>query len=263
MVQFSEKIKSIPGEFVLDQNLASGGISQVFLCTYNQMQAVIRIDCPTASMLSIDRGSEVKILNSLKNLELAPKVLYQDEPAGILIWEFIPGIKPLFNSGNKDYCLKSLGRELSLIHNTSIPDDCSDIFTHSLDLYGSLLQKTSDKSLFTKALSLFKKLYFDGTPKVLSHNDLNPGNLLWENKFYFLDWEYAGLNHPCFDLASLVHHYKLDPSQIHELSIGYGGDKELFTMERLQHWIEFILHLDEIWIISVDVILEQLPDESD
>mgnify|MGYP000374100438 CR=1 FL=1 len=60
-----------------------------------------------------------KILNKVKNLELAPKVLYQDEPTGILIWEFIPGIKPLFNSGNKNYCLKSLGRELSLIHKTS------------------------------------------------------------------------------------------------------------------------------------------------
>ena len=263
MVQFSEKIKSIPSEFVLDHNLSSGAISQVFLCTFNNVRAVARIDYPAASKLSIDRDSEVKILNSVKNLELAPKVLYQDKPAGILIWEFIPGIKPLFNSGNKEYCLKSLGRKLSLVHNTSISDDCSDIFINSMELYGNLLQNTSDEPLYMNALNLFKKLYFDGTPKVLSHNDLHPGNLIWENKFYFLDWEYAGLNHPCFDLASLVHNYKLDPNQIHDLSIGYGGDQELFAMERLKDWIEFIIYLDEIWKISLDVILEQLPDESD
>ena len=263
MAQIFKKIKSIPGKFTLNKNLASGAISQVFLCTFNNIKAVIRIDCPCASMLSIDRASEVILLKSLQNLELAPKVLYQDEPAGILIWEFIPGIKPLFDSGNQDYCLKSLGRELSLVHNTSIPDHCSDIFIHSLDLYGHLLQNTSDDHLYSKALSLFKKLYFDGTPKVLSHNDLNPGNLLWGNKFYFLDWEYAGLNHPCFDLASLVHNYKLDPTQINDLSIGYGGDQKLFAAERLQHWIEFIIYLDEMWKISVNVILEQLPDESD
>jgi len=263
MIQFSEKIKSISGEFALDQNLASGDISQVFLCTYNNAKAVIRVDCPSASVLSIDRDSEVKILNNVKNLELAPKVLYQDESAGILIWEFIPGIKPLFNSGNKDYCLKSLGRELSLVHSTSIPDDCSDIFINSMELYRNLLQNTSYEPLYIKALNLFKKLYFDGTPKVLSHNDLNPGNLLWENKFYFLDWEYAGPNHPCFDLASLVHNYKLNPSQIRALSIGYGGDQELFAMERLKHWIEFIIYLDEIWKISVNAILEQLSGESD
>ena len=263
MALFSEKIKSIPGEFILDKNLASGAISQVFLCTLNNTKAVIRIDCPSASMLSIDRDNEVKILNNVKNLELAPKVLYQDESAGILIWKFIPGIKPSFNSDNKDHCLQSLGRELSLIHNTSIPDDCSDIFSNSMELYGHLLQDTVYEPLYIKASSLFKELYFDETPKVLSHNDLNQGNLLWKNKFYFLDWEYASLNHPCFDLASLVNTYKLDPFQIHDLSIGYGGDQELFAMERLKDWIEFIHYLDEIWKISVNVILEQLSDEPD
>ena len=263
MVIFSKKIKSIPGEFALDQNLASGAISQVFLCTFNNAKAVIRIDCPSASMLSIDRASEVMLLKSLQNFELAPKVLYQDESAGILIWEFIPGVKPSFKSNNKDHCLQSLGRELSLIHNTSIPDDCSDIFSNSMELYGHLLQDTVYEPLYKKASSLFKELYFDETPKVLSHNDLNQDNLLWKNKFYFLDWEYASLNHPCFDLASLANTYKLDPFQIHDLSIGYGGDQELFAMERLKDWIEFIHYLDEIWKISVNVILEQLSDEPD
>ena len=263
MVLFSEKIKSIPGEFTLDKNLASGAISQVFLCTFNHAKAVIRIDCPSASRLSIDRDKEVKILNKVKNLELAPKVLYQDEPTGILIWEFIPGIKPSFNSNNRDHCLQSLGRELSLIHKTSIPDDCSDIFSNSIELYGNLLQDTVYEPQYKKASSLLKEIYFDETPKVLSHNDLNQDNLLWKNKFYFLDWEYASLNHPCFDIASLVNTYKLDPSQINDLSIGYDGDRELFAMERLKDWIEFIHHLDEIWKISVNVILEQLPDEPD
>jgi thiamine kinase len=263
MIQISEKIKSIPGEFALDQTLSSGAISQVFLCTYNNAKAVVRIDCPGASMLSIDRNSEVKILNGIKNLQLAPKILYQDESTGILIWEFIPGNKPSFNSGNKDHCLQSLGREISLIHNTSIPNHCSDIFINSMDLYGNLLKNTSHERLYIKALSLFKELYFDGINKVLSHNDLNQGNLLWKNKFYFLDWEYASLNHPCFDVASLVNTFKLDPNQIYELSIGYGGDQELFKIERLNRWIEFIHYLNEIWKISVNVILEQLPDESD
>jgi len=177
--------------------------------------------------------------------------------------EFITGIKPSFNTNNKDHCLQSLGRELSLIHATSIPDDCSDIFSNSIGLYGKLLQDTMHEALYKKASSLFKALYFDETPKVLSHNDLNQDNLLWKNKFYFLDWEYASINHPCFDLASLVNTYKLDPSQIHDLSIGYGGDQELFAMHRLKDWIEFIHYLDEIWKISVDVISEQLPSEPD
>jgi hypothetical protein len=263
MAQIFEKIKSIPGEFALNQNLASGAISQVFLCTFNNIKAVIRLDCPCASMLSIDRASEVLLLQSLQNLELAPKVLYQDESAGILIWEFIPGEKPSFNSGNKDNCLRSLGRELCLIHATPIPDSCSDIFHNSMNLYGKLLETNPHKPLYNKALSLFKELYFDGTSLVLSHNDLTQGNLLWNKKFYFLDWEYASLNHPCFDLACLVHTFQLDRNQIHELSVGYGKGQELFETVRLNRWIEFIYCLNEVWKRSVNIILGQLPDESD
>jgi len=263
MVQLTEKIKSIPGELALEQSLASGAISQVFLCTFNNTKAVVRIDCPAASMLSIDRSSEVKILNGVKHLELAPEVLYQNKSTGILIWEFIPGEHPLFNSDRKDFCLQSLGRELSLIHKTSIPNHCSDVFSNAMDLYGNLLKKTSYEPMYKKALSLFKDLCFDDVNKVLSHNDLNTGNLLWNRKFYFLDWEYAGLNHPCFDIASLVNAYKLDPAQVHELSIGYGGDQELFAIKRLNNWIAFIHYLNEIWEISVNVILEELPIESD
>jgi thiamine kinase-like enzyme len=159
--------------------------------------------------------------------------------------------------------LQSLGRELSLIHNTPIPSNCSDVFSNAMDLYGNLLKKNSYELMYKKAVSLFKDLCCDGRKKVLSHNDLNPGNLLWNKKFYFLDWEYAGLNHPCFDIASLVNAYKLDPAQVHELSIGYGGDQELFVIERLNDWIEFIHSLNEIWKISVNVILEELPAESD
>jgi thiamine kinase-like enzyme len=214
-------------------------------------------------MLSIDRSSEVKILNRVKHLELAPEVLYQNKSNGILIWEFIPGEHPLFNPDKKDYCLQSLGRELSLIHNTPIPSNCSDVFSNAMDLYGNLLKKTSYELMYKKGVSLFKDLCCDDRKKVLSHNDLNPGNLLWNKKFYFLDWEYAGLNHPCFDIASLVNAYKLDPAQVHELSIGYGGDQELFVIERLNDWIEFIHSLNEIWKISVNVILEELPAESD
>ena len=53
-------------------------------------------------------------------------------------------------------------------------------------------------------MTLYQELEEDGTQKVFSHNDLTSKKFLWNNQYYFLDWEYAGLNHPCFDIASLV-----------------------------------------------------------
>jgi aminoglycoside phosphotransferase (APT) family kinase protein len=45
-----------------------------------------------------------------------------------------------------------------------------------------------------------------GDPRrVVSHNDLNPGNVLWDGaRAWLVDWEVTGLGHPYFDLATLA-----------------------------------------------------------
>ena len=41
-------------------------------------------------------------------------------------------------------------------------------------------------------------------PLVPSHNDLTPRNILWESdRVWLVDFEYSGLNDPCFDLAAV------------------------------------------------------------
>lgn len=47
--------------------------------------------------------------------------------------------------------------------------------------------------------------------RVVSHNDVNPGNVLWDgSRAWLVDWEAAGLSHPYYDLAALVTFLNLD-----------------------------------------------------
>jgi len=47
--------------------------------------------------------------------------------------------------------------------------------------------------------------------RVVSHNDLNPGNVLWDGaRAWLVDWEVAGLAHPYYDLAAFVTFLALD-----------------------------------------------------
>jgi aminoglycoside phosphotransferase (APT) family kinase protein len=47
--------------------------------------------------------------------------------------------------------------------------------------------------------------------RVLSHNDANPGNILWDGaRAWLVDWEVAGLGHPYYDLAVLALFLRLD-----------------------------------------------------
>jgi thiamine kinase-like enzyme len=139
-----------------------------------------------------------------------------------------------------------------------IPQNSIDIFSNSISLYKGLLDSPSDRFLFNKALNLYTELVNDGLSQVFSHNDLHRSNLLWDDKYYFLDWEYASLNHPCFDIASLVRSFQLNQDQIDDLSMGYKYNSQIFDPNILNQWIKFIDNLDKIWEISVTKIQENL-----
>lgn len=254
MLELAERINTIPGEFTLQESLKSSPISQVFLCTYNNAKAVIRFDLPSASLLAIDRKNEFILLQSIQYLAIAPRILYQDAVQGLMIWEFVEGNQFALNSSNQESSLQSLGSTLRVIHGTSIPKQSKDIFAESLNLYKNLLENSSHKFLLQKTLSLYDELTADGINYVLSHNDLNKGNILWNQRCYFLDWEYAGFNHPCFDIASLTRTYRLNKNEFDELLIGYSGNKDLFNFHKINQWVVFSELLDEIWEKAVSLL---------
>ncbi len=253
-----KRIESIHGECILKNELSSSPISKVFLCIFNDTEAVIRFDLPPATKLALDRNHEINVLKAVAHLDLSPKILYSDQSEGILIWKHIPETEPIFSDQLSKYSLHDLGSRLHSIHSTPLPHNSKDIFSNSLSLYESLLDSPSERILFSKFLNLYDELVRDGVSKVFSHNDLHRSNLLWDKKYYFLDWEYSSINHPCFDIASLVRSLQLNENQIDDLSIGYKYNREIFDLNILNQWIKCIECLDKIWEISVTKIQKNL-----
>ena len=259
MKSLLNKIESIPGTFSLKEKLSSSLISDVYECTYNQTKAVIRFDLPTASELAIDRKNEAIVLNNIINLGLSPPLIYSDPSAGIMIWKYIAGTKPVFDQEKSNtFSLIDLGRTLAYIHNSPIPANSKNIFKDSMNLYASLLEDSPEKILFHKASDIYNQLVDDGVNFVFSHNDIHSGNIIWNSKYYFLDWEFSSSNHPCFDIASLIRSFHLNENQIYELSKGYNNYDKFFNIHVLQKWILFIDLFDQIWEIVLTSISKNL-----
>jgi aminoglycoside phosphotransferase (APT) family kinase protein len=54
--------------------------------------------------------------------------------------------------------------------------------------------------------------------RVVSHNDVNPGNVLWDGtRAWLVDWEVCGLTHPFYDLAVLAVFLSFDDTTAHGL----------------------------------------------
>ena len=259
MKSLLNKIESIPGAFTLKDKLSSSLISEVYECTYNQTKAVIRFDLPAASKLAIDRENEAIVLNNIFDLGISPSLIYFDPSAGIMIWKYIAGTKPVFDQEKSNtFSLIDLGRSLACIHSSPIPANSKNIFRDSMNLYESLLEESQNEMFFRTASDLYNELVDDGVKMVFSHNDLHSGNLIWNSKYYFLDWEFSSSNHPCFDIASLVRSFNLNENQIRFLSKGYQPNDEIFNFDVLQKWITFIDFLDQIWEIALTKLLKNL-----
>ena len=60
---------------------------------------------------------------------------------------------------------------------------------------------------------------------VLSHNDVNPTNLVFDGeKLLLLDWETAGANDPFYDLAAISVFFRMDEATCRALLTAYDGD---------------------------------------
>lgn len=73
---------------------------------------------------------------------------------------------------------------------------------------------------------------------VLSHNDLNAGNILYNltNKdIYLCDWDFAMLNDPLFDVASLISENDLNLSSLNQIFNSINPSSH----QRLAQWINY------------------------
>ena len=165
---------------------------------------------------------------------IAPAIVYHNVEC--LITEFLEGSKP----GLDD--LADIGQLFSLIHSVEV-----DI--QSLDLSGHLktyfLQARPDAAItqcFNKLLAIPS---MESENRVLCHQDLTLENMIrTEERIVTIDWEYASLSDPAFDLAVFTHSHELNDKQLLQLLIHYDGDEP--GLPSRIHYFEMVYGMIEI-----------------
>ena len=251
MEQLKKIISNIPHEIKIICPLKKGLISEIYLCNFNNIKSVIRLDLEIPDWLKIQRDSEIRILDLNNNDKSEKNILYHDLQRGILIRRFIEGNKFNLNKINSDQQLELLGRAIKEIHKTNYEKDAVNNFSNSINRYKEILKyKIQKDPILEIGFEIYQDLNHESYPKVFSHNDLTQENIIWDHEYVFIDWEYAGLNNPLFDIASIIFSYSLNDQQIDSLCRGYGKKSEV-DMEILRKWVKFTYFCDYIWRICL------------
>ena len=148
-------------------------------------------------------------------LNLAPEILFLDADIGILLCEYLPS-ESLAHAPISSAEIVAIAQSLRALHFTP-----HDSLTHTLGLFD--MAKFCEQYV-TSAGEWGTREHANLTPiintfqgqqnGVFCHNDLVAANIFIHNKnAVFIDWEYAQINNPFFDLAAVVFYLQLHDQQ--------------------------------------------------
>jgi aminoglycoside phosphotransferase len=157
-------------------------------------------------------AQQLRILRRAADAGVAPAVVHVDEAARAVVSVRVPGMPmaaALADPARRGAVFASLVDRLRTVHAL----DPSGIVAHDLLAFARATWEAGRErpgfppwatSLAPTFEALAAALARDPR-RVVSHNDVNPVNVLWDGaRAWLVDWEVAGLAHPHFDLATLA-----------------------------------------------------------
>ncbi len=177
---------------------------------------------------------------------IAPQVMAFDSKIPAMVTAYVAGVH---RQKLARAALSRLAQVLRMLHG---------IDTHALDLPTIALNTMieADRSEITLAL---ETIAYHPPSAVLCHHDLNPGNIIWgAHTVTLIDFEYAGLNDPCFDVAAVCVEFDLDgDAEAWWLGAYYGAERPAGIDEKLAAYKVLYRALCRQWNARLD--RDQIP----
>jgi thiamine kinase len=248
-----EALNAIP-DFARAQivsQLSDGPTNASYLLERAGEQYVLRLDKPAALNLGLNRANEKQVCRIVAAAGLAPEPLFFDPVAGVYLRRYLPGrsweVTDLSTPGN----LQRLARLLSTLHKQPRIGAGFDPLA-AAKRYTAQLDSERCRSILHDCEDRMKEINEDSPLQVLCHNDLVCQNILDGKKLMLIDWEYAGIGNPFFDLAVVVRHHGMDAESGSNFLDSYlGRPAAVRELRHLGLQCDFYASLLELWKLRV------------
>jgi len=206
-------LSDLPGmqDARLIERLMDGPTNASYLVERGHEQFVLRLDKPEAARLGLDRDNERVVCEAIAAAGLTPSYVYFDTAAGVCLRPFIPGRSLCRDDLLKRATLERLAGVLRRLHRLPPVGARFDV-AGAIRRYSAQLATPQATALAGRAAGLLAEIECDSAALALCHNDLVAENMLetGEGAVLLIDWEYAAVGDPYFDLAVVVRHHQLD-----------------------------------------------------
>jgi len=198
---------------------------------------VLRVAGKDTDLLGIDRTVELAATRAAAEVGVGPEVVDFVEPEGWLVTRFVEGSNPPPERLREPEQLRRVARALRAFHHgPAIPGRFDGLEVVEAYRDTAVERGAVVPDAFASAHELARRiaeLRADQPPRAC-HNDLLNANFIDDGeRLVIVDWEYAGMGDPFFDLANFAVNNGLDGEGEAELLEAYGSaDVQALTLMR-------------------------------
>lgn len=212
------------------KELKKGMTNKSFLFKCKNENYIMRIPGEGTDKL-INRKNEAAVYSKIKDKDICDDIYYINSNNGYKITKFLDNVRSCNPYDQND--LKKCMKKLREFHNLNLKVEHEfDIF-NNIEFYESLwngMPSIYDDYTVTKEKVLSLKQFIEANTKnkCLTHIDAVPDNFLINNNdgsVRLIDWEYAGMQDPCIDIAMFCIYSLYDKKKIDNLIDIYFENK--------------------------------------
>lgn len=175
--------------------------------------------------------NRLEVQRAAAGLGIAPAVVHVHEPRRAVLSALVVDrsfAAQLGDPDRRDGALEALGRMLGQRRELPIPPAMQPADpARALEAMWQAMPAAFTVPSFVRSAVqslLVLRPSTSATPLVMSHNDVNPTNLVFDGaRVMLVDWQVTAPNHPLYDLAAIAMFFRLDDAAVCRLIAAHDG----------------------------------------
>ena len=228
--------------------IRNGETSYTYFGYFNNKKSIFKILKKNINKNLENKFYCKKISRQIVKENLLPKIIYSDNKNSLYVYEYFDGkeLKTL----NKELIIKT-GSKLKKLHSLDLDKNLKS-FDSQINLYIKEIKKNKNNKILKEGIKHYTKLRDKNFDNVVSHNDLNNSNILFNNyEVRFIDYDYLSINDRFCDLARICSSYKFSKTDIKVFLESYGLDCSKNNLDILKSWQLMNSYTDVIWFYFI------------
>ena len=244
MERLKKMLRNTNSNFEVHKQIADSETSETFVGKFKNIKSIFKLPKNINYEFIINEYLKNNIIEQIIKKNITTKLLYLEKKTGLVIYEYFEmesSTKELINIPN-------LGKQLRKLHQIK-NNGITKTFEDQVNLYFSTTNTESNSKFYRQSLALLNELKIDKDENVVSHNDLNLFNIMFNRRdIFFIDFEYLSINSRYCDLSKLISSLQMNETEINIFLNSYGIknlNNNIYT--KLKKWTLMNIYTEFLW----------------